>query len=79
MWSVLTITKPALLSMLQPYVCLISFLLKTTMLHTCAMMSSFQILPSCSRPMMSHLVTCHVTVVSYASSSSKRKGKKKQS
>ena len=34
---------------------------------------SFLTLPPCSRLMMSHHVTCHVTVVSYASSSSKRK------
>ena len=34
----------------------------------------FQILPSCSRPMMSH----HVTVASHASSLSKRKRKRKE-
>ena len=33
----------------------------------------FQILPPCSRPMMSHHVTCHMTAVSHASLSSKRK------
>ena len=38
----------------------------------------FQILPPCSRPMMSHHVTCHVTVVSHASSPSKRKRKEKR-
>ena len=38
----------------------------------------FQILPPCSRPMMSHHVTCHVTAVSCASSSSKRKIKEKK-
>ena len=38
----------------------------------------FQILPSCSRPMTSHHVTCHVTVVSHASSLSKRKRKEKR-
>ena len=37
----------------------------------------FQILLLCSRPIMSHHVTCHVTVVSHASSSSKRKIKEK--
>ena len=38
----------------------------------------FQILPPCSRSMMSYHVTCHVTVVSCASSSSKRKIKEKK-
>ena len=38
----------------------------------------FQILPPCSRPMMSHHVTCHVTIVSRASSLSKRKRKEKE-
>ena len=38
----------------------------------------FQILPSYSRPMMSHYVTYHVTAVSCASSLSKRKIKIKQ-
>ena len=38
----------------------------------------FQILPSYSRPMTSHHVTCHVTVVSCASSLSKRKRKTKE-
>ena len=38
----------------------------------------FQILPPCSKPMTSHHVTCHVTVVSCASSSSKRKIKEKR-
>jgi len=35
----------------------------------------FQILPPCSRLITSHHVTCHVTVVSCTSSSSKRKTK----
>ena len=38
----------------------------------------FQILPPCSRPMSSHHVTCHVTAVSCASSSSKRKIKERK-
>ena len=38
----------------------------------------FQILPSCSRPMMSHHVTCHVTVASHASSLFKTKTKTKE-
>ena len=38
----------------------------------------FQILPLCSRPMMSHHVTCHVTAVSCASSLSKGKRKEKK-
>ena len=38
----------------------------------------FQILLLCSRPMMSHHVTCHVTTVSCTSSLSKRKIKKKK-
>ena len=38
----------------------------------------FQILLSCSRPMILHHVTCHVTVVSRASSLSKRKIKEKK-
>ena len=38
----------------------------------------FQILLSCSRPMTSHHVTCHVTAVLCASSSSKRKEKEKE-
>ena len=38
----------------------------------------FQILPSCSRPMTSHHVICHVTAVSHASSLSKRKTKTKE-
>ena len=38
----------------------------------------FQILPPPSRPMTSHHVTCHMTAVSYASSSSKRKEKENQ-
>ena len=38
----------------------------------------FQILPPCSRPMMSHHVTCHVTVVSHASSLSKKKKEKEK-
>ena len=38
----------------------------------------FQILSPCSRPMMSHHVTCHVTVVSCASLLSKRKIKEKR-
>ena len=57
----LPIIKPALLSMLQPHVCLISYSR-----------------PPCSRLMTSHHVTCHVTVVSHASSSSKRKIKEKE-
>ena len=61
-----------------PYVhatisCLPHFLLKATILYTCALTLSFQILPPCSRPMTSHHVTCHVTAVSCTSSSSKRK------
>ena len=54
------------------------FLLKATMLYTYALMSPFQILPPHSRPMTSHHVTCHMTVVSCASSSSKRKIKEKK-
>ena len=38
----------------------------------------FQILLPCSRSMTLHHVTCHVTVVSHASSSSKRKIKEKR-
>ena len=38
----------------------------------------FQILPLCSRPMTSHHVICHVTVVLCASSSYKRKIKEKR-
>ena len=38
----------------------------------------FQILPPCSRLMISHHVTCHVTAVSRASSLSKRKIKEKR-
>ena len=38
----------------------------------------FQILSPCSKPMMSHHVICHVTVVSRASSLSKRKKKRKE-
>ena len=38
----------------------------------------FQILPSYSRPMTSHHVTCHVTVVSCASLLSKTKTKSKE-
>ena len=38
----------------------------------------FQILPPCSRPMMSHHVICHVTVMSRASSLSKIKIKEKR-
>ena len=38
----------------------------------------FQILLPCSRLMTSHNVTCHVTAVSHASSSSKRKNKIKE-
>ena len=38
----------------------------------------FQIFPPCSRPMTSHHVTCHVTAVSHASLSSKRKVKEKE-
>ena len=38
----------------------------------------FQILPPCSRPMTLHHVTYHVTAVSHASSSSKRKIKEKR-
>ena len=38
----------------------------------------FQILLPCFRPMMSHHVTCHVTEISCASSSSKRKSKRKE-
>ena len=36
----------------------------------------FQILLPCSRPMMSHHVTCHVTAMSHASSLSIKKKKK---
>ena len=39
---------------------------------------TFQILPLCSRPMMSHHMTCHVTVVSHSSLLSKIKVKKKK-
>ena len=57
-----------------PYVhattsCLPHSLLKATILYTYALMSSFRSF---------HHVTCHVTVVSHASSSSKRKIKKKK-
>ena len=38
----------------------------------------FQVLPPCSRPMMSHHVTCHVTAMSCAFSSSKNKIKEKK-
>ena len=38
----------------------------------------FQILPSYSRPMTSHHVTCNVTAVSCASSSSKNKKEKEK-
>ena len=38
----------------------------------------FQILLSCSRSMMSHHVTCHVTAMSHASSLSIKKKKKKE-
>jgi len=38
----------------------------------------FQILLPCSGPITSHHVTCHVTVVLYASLSSKRKIKEKE-
>ena len=38
----------------------------------------FQILLPCSRPMMSHHVTCHMTAMSCASSLSKRKSKGKE-
>jgi len=38
----------------------------------------FQILLSCSGPMISHHVTCHVTAVSCASLLSKRKIKEKE-
>jgi len=62
----LLIINPALMSMPLPYVCL-----KATMLYTCADII-FQILLPYSRPMTSHYVTCHVTTVSHASSSSKR-------
>ena len=38
----------------------------------------FQTLPLCSRPMMLPHVTCHVTMVSYASSLSKKEKKRKE-
>ena len=38
----------------------------------------FQILLPCSRPMMSHDVTCHVTTMSRASSLSKEKRNSKE-
>ena len=61
-----------------PYVhattsCLSHSLLKATMLYIYALSLSFQILPPCSRPMMSHHVTCHVNAVSHASLLSKIK------
>ena len=39
----------------------------------------FQILPPCSRPMTSHHVTCHVTVMSCASSSLLKRKRKRNS
>jgi len=38
----------------------------------------FQILLLCSRPMISHHVTCHVTAMSYVSLSSKKKSKREK-
>ena len=38
----------------------------------------FQIFPPCSRPIILHHVTCHVTAVSHASLLSKRKEKEKE-
>jgi len=38
----------------------------------------FQTLPPCPRLMTSHHVTCHITVVSCASSSSKREREEKE-
>ena len=68
MWSMLTIIKPALMST----VCF-------TQGHYVVYMCSdiiFQILLLCSRPMTSHNLTCHVTTMSCASSSSIKKKKK---
>ena len=70
MWSVLTIIKPALMSALyltQGY----------HIIYICPNII-FQTFSPCSRPMTSHHVTCHVTMVSYASSLSKRKEKEKK-
>jgi len=68
MWFVLTIIKPALMSALY----------LTQGYHVVYMCPDviFQILPPCSGPMMSHHVTCHVTTMPCASSSSKQKEKK---
>ena len=62
--------------MLQSHV----HLIPTQGYHVVYMYSNiiFQILPPCSRPMMLHHVTCHVTAISYASSLSKIKIKEKE-
>ena len=74
MWSVLTIIKPALIFMLCLYICLMFYL---RLLCCICPDVIFWILPPCSRPMMSHHVTCHVTAVSHISSSSRIKKKRK--
>ena len=60
MWSVLTIIKPVLMSILY-------FTQDHYVVYMCPDVI-FQILLLCSRPMMSHHVTCHVTTMSCASS-----------
>ena len=66
-----------------PYVHVVSscspyFLLKTTILFPCALMSSSSSFHYVLGLMASHHVTCHVTAVSCASSSSKRERNEKR-
>ena len=56
--------------MLHPHACL-----KATMLYTCALVSSSRSFYHILGLMTSHHVTCHVTAMSRASSSSKKKTK----
>ena len=72
-WSVLLIINPALISMLLSYV-----YLKVAILYTCALMSFSRSFYYLLGLMTSYHVTCHVTTVSHASSSSKRKEKEKK-
>ena len=65
------------MSILHPHICLISY----SRPPCCIYIPSdiiFQIVLLCSRPMTSHHVTCHVTVISRASSLSLKKEKEIQ-
>ena len=77
MWSVLTIIKPALMSILYSYICLISYSRPLCCIYIYPDII-FQIFLPYSKPMISRHVTCYMTAVLHVSSLSKRKRKEKQ-